>query len=447
MLAFCTIWASAGANCARLWLYAGSIQCEKQETTWSLPRFSLLVADLLRLARCRQPQEFVALNQMRNLVTDPNRIQINMRVVIPDWCTKRQGCAPADDCPFINAAVCSPGTCAEDATSFGCSCTAAGVESSGAPACGGRYAGDSCPTGCRMADPCRSIMCVNGSCSNGVCTCLPRFAPASPTVCVDVCNPSPCGAATCEYLTGSQFRCVCPAGTTFGNGMCAPDPAVCSSATCQGPTSKCRNDSCSCDTPFVLDSTKQKCVSPPTPSPTPPPTTSIGTTSTLTSVTKSTIVNNSTMGSAINGTASNASNVASNATVTSLGAESVGDSESTDSSMTVGIVAGVIAVLCVALIAAFACWWRAKSRSREPPGVTRESERQYDSSSLMRQPVYASARSDRFQSERVSTSHIEAPTPIYGAGPRIPTDVYGAAPRMPTEVFWIWRHTAHDGRC
>lgn len=402
------------------------------------------------VAHASSAQEFVALNQMRGYVGDPNKIQINMRIVIPDWCTKRVNCAPADDCPFINAAVCSPGTCAEETASFLCSCTAPGVESSGVAACGNRYMGDTCPIGCRAIDPCRSVACVNGSCNGGVCTCNARFAAVSATVCADVCNPNPCGSGVCEYGVGSQFTCVCPSGTVLQNKACVPI-AACNATTCQGPTSRCQNDACLCDAPFILDVTKQKCVSSPTAAATTTTTTTqapaSSTTTTAANTTsratksQSTSMTNSSLALTANSTTAASPPIdAGSSSSTPVGADMVGDSESSGSgsSTTVAIVLGVIAVLCVALVAAFVCWWRAKSRSGEPV----EDPTAPVVNMSQRQPAYASARSDRFAASQRDSEYdaidTAAPQPaaaIHGAGPRIPTDAYGAAPRMPTEVF------------
>jgi hypothetical protein len=274
-------------------------------------------------------------------------IFLNDKIVIPDFCPFRQGCSRADDCPTINASVCSPGTCAEDDPSFVCSCTAPGVESSGVMACGGRYVGDTCVTGCKMSDPCRTFSCDNAVCSSsgGVprCNCLPGFVQQNPNRCVDVCNPSPCSGGTCEHVaTGAGFKCVCSPGFVHvTDTTCLP---------VSGPMTVSTTSTTKTTTTTTTQSLK---------------TTAMQASSTTSATPKSDSTTISSGAPAPNAeTTSNRTASVSNVTASSnLGADTVSDDES--SSTTIAIVASVVGVMLLALVGAFVYWRRSKSTFRE----------------------------------------------------------------------------------
>jgi hypothetical protein len=289
------------------------------------------------------------LNQDRGLVKNPNSIFLNDKIVIPDFCSFRQGCARADDCPTINASVCSPGTCAEDDPSFVCSCTAPGVESSGVPACGGRYLNDTCVTGCKMSDPCRSFSCVNAVCSSdgGVprCTCLPGFVRQNPNLCADACIPNPCSGGTCEHVaTGAQFKCVC------GPGFVLSTDTTCVSVSLPSSTTKQPTTTTTTTTTTTAQSTKTTTTRP-------------SSTTSATPIAKSTTLSGA-PNSGGGETTSNGTASVSNITASSnLGADTVSDGDS--STTTIAIVVSVVGVMLLALIGAFVFWWRSKSAARE----------------------------------------------------------------------------------
>lgn len=124
------------------------------------------------------------------------------------------------------------------------------------------YSSSSCGSVCENTDPCKGVTCVNGSCSEGTCTCSSScYLPADgcKTACSGhgVCTS---GACVCDEgwkgdRCGLSTNGICTSTSCANGGICDSKTGACSCTGCySGPTCKttcsgngtCQGTTCAC---------------------------------------------------------------------------------------------------------------------------------------------------------------------------------------------------------